>query len=215
MNNTYLGLIAFILVALVVLLYLPADIGNNGDTYSTSAEMSTSATETEVTTTNSNQNQNMTATIKTSVGDIELTFFPDSAPNTVENFRKLAEDDFYQGVIFHRVIEDFMIQGGDPTGTGRGGPGYTFADELDPDSAAAERGYQRGTLAMANSGPDTNGSQFFIMHQDQQLPYQYTIFGYVTKGMDVVDGIATVETNAQDKPLEDVVIEDVVIHTES
>lgn len=159
-----------------------------------------------------NNNATMTATIKTSKGDIELAFFPDSAPNTVDNFRTLAEDDFYEGVIFHRVIEGFMIQGGDPTGTGTGGPGYTFADELNPDSKAAERGYRRGTLAMANSGPDTNGSQFFIMHKDQQLPYQYTIFGYVTDGMDVVDKIATSETNMQDRPLEEIAIQEVVIN---
>lgn len=158
-----------------------------------------------------NNIDSMTATIKTSKGDIELAFFPDSAPNTVENFKTLAEDDFYQDVIFHRVIEGFMIQGGDPTGTGRGGPGYTFDDELNPESAAADRGYARGTLAMANSGPNTNGSQFFIMHQDQQLPYQYTIFGYVTDGMDVVDEIATSETNQQDRPLDEIVIQDVVI----
>jgi cyclophilin family peptidyl-prolyl cis-trans isomerase len=116
-------------------------------------------------------------------------------------------------VIFHRVIEGFMIQGGDPTGTGTGGPGYTFADELDPDSAAAKRGYKRGTLAMANSGPNSNGSQFFIMHEDKPLPYNYTIFGYVTDGMDVVDLIAMVETAPGDKPRTDVVIEDVVIDT--
>ncbi|MEX2515082.1 MAG: peptidylprolyl isomerase [Candidatus Paceibacterota bacterium] len=162
-----------------------------------------------------NNNATMTATIKTSKGDIELAFFPDSAPNTVDNFRTLAEDDFYEGVIFHRVIEGFMIQGGDPTGTGTGGPGYTFADELNSDSKAAERGYQRGTVAMANSGPNTNGSQFFIMHQDQQLPFNYTIFGYVTEGMDVVDEVAAVETDARDKPLDDIVIEDVKIESES
>ena len=160
------------------------------------------------------KNQTMTATIHTNKGDIELAFFADSAPKTVENFRTLAEDDFYQGVIFHRVIEDFMIQGGDPTGTGSGGPGYTFDDELDPDSKAAERGYARGTLAMANSGPNTNGSQFFIMHKDQDLPFNYTIFGYVTAGMDVVDEIAAVDTNTSDKPLNDITIEEVEIHEE-
>ena len=163
------------------------------------------------TTTNTNNITTMTATIETNKGAIELAFFSDSAPNTVANFKQLAEEDFYQGVIFHRVIEGFMVQGGDPTGTGRGGPGYTFADELNPNSKAAERGYSRGTLAMANSGPNTNGSQFFIMHQDYQLPYNYTIFGYVTAGMEVVDVIATVETDAGDRPLEEVIIEDIVI----
>lgn len=155
----------------------------------------------------------MTATIKTSKGDIELAFFEDSAPKTVENFKKLADEDFYQGVIFHRVIEDFMIQAGDPTGTGSGGPGYTFDDELDPNSAAAERGYTRGTLAMANRGPDTNGSQFFIMHQDQDLPFNYTIFGYVTDGMDTVDDVATVETDPNDKPREEVEIKNIEVNS--
>lgn len=171
----------------------------------------TSSPDRVATTTSNYQTQPMTATIKTNKGTITLAFFEESAPNTVENFRKLAEEDFYQGVIFHRVIEGFMIQGGDPTGSGRGGPGYTFPDELDPASEAAARGYTRGTLAMANSGPDTNGSQFFIMHQDYQLPYNYTIFGYVTDGMEVVDAIATTATDANDRPLEEVLIEDVVV----
>jgi cyclophilin family peptidyl-prolyl cis-trans isomerase len=178
------------------------------------AAMVTSENQASETATNTtNQSSAMTATIKTNKGDIDVAFFEDSAPKTVENFQKLAADDFYQGVIFHRVIEGFMIQGGDPTGTGTGGPGYTFADELDPDSAAAKRGYKRGTLAMANSGPNSNGSQFFIMHEDKPLPYNYTIFGYVTDGMDVVDLIAMVETAPGDKPRTDVVIEDVVIDT--
>jgi len=178
------------------------------------AAMVTSENQASETATNTtNQSSAMTATIKTNKGDIDVAFFEDSAPKTVENFQKLAADDFYQGVIFHRVIEGFMIQGGDPTGTGTGGPGYTFADELDPDSAAARRGYTRGTLAMANSGPNSNGSQFFIMHEDKPLPYNYTIFGYVTDGMDVVDTIAAVETAPGDKPRTDVVIEDVVIDT--
>jgi cyclophilin family peptidyl-prolyl cis-trans isomerase len=165
----------------------------------------------EVSTQTSNQLTSMTATIKTSKGDIKIDFFSESAPNTVANFKKLAQDDFYQEVILHRVIEGFMIQGGDPTGTGSGGPGYTFADELDPNSEAAARGYSRGIVAMANSGPDTNGSQFFIMHQDYNLPYNYTIFGYVTDGMDVVDAIATTETDGSDRPVEDVVIQDVIV----
>lgn len=149
------------------------------------------------------------ATLKTSKGDITLEFYSDIAPNAVDNFLRLAGENYYDGIIFHRVIEGFMIQGGDPTGTGTGGPGYTFADELVPESEVAQRGYVRGTLAMANAGPDTNGSQFFIMHQDQALPYNYTIFGRVTSGMEVVDAIAAIETDSEDKPLEDVVIENV------
>ncbi len=151
------------------------------------------------------------ATLKTSEGDIVLEFYPELAPNTVLNFQRLAETGFYDGVIFHRVIEGFMIQGGDPTGTGTGGPGYSFDDEFDPSSEIAQRGYVRGTLAMANSGPNTNGSQFFIMHKDTPLPYEYTIFGRVVEGMDVVDAIATTETGAKDKPVADMVIEEVVI----
>ncbi len=150
------------------------------------------------------------ATIKTNKGDITLEFYPELAPRTVANFQKLAESGFYDGLIFHRVIEGFMIQGGDPTGTGTGGPGYQFADELDSGSEIARRGYVRGTLAMANSGPDTNGSQFFIVHRDADLPYQYTIFGRVTEGMNTVDAIATVETDGRDKPVEEVVIEKVI-----
>lgn len=154
------------------------------------------------------------ATLKTTKGDITLEFYLELAPNAVKNFLTLAEQGFYDGVIFHRVIENFMIQGGDPTGTGMGGPGYAFDDEFDPSSEIARKGYQRGTLAMANSGPNTNGSQFFIMHKDYPLPYQYTIFGRVTEGMDVVDVIATTKTDSNDKPLEDVVINKVILFVE-
>ena len=149
-----------------------------------------------------------TATIRTSKGDITAKLFADEAPNTVNNFVNLARDGFYDGVIFHRVIQGFMIQGGDPTGTGRGGPGYRFADELE---AARSRGYKMGTLAMANAGPNTNGSQFFIMHVDYGLPPQYSVFGKATDGLDVVDDIATTPTGAGDKPHEDVVIQTVEI----
>ncbi len=149
-----------------------------------------------------------TATIKTSKGDITAKLFADEAPNTVNNFVNLARDGFYDGVIFHRVIQGFMIQGGDPTGSGRGGPGYRFADELE---ASRNRGYKMGTLAMANAGPNTNGSQFFIMHTDYGLPPQYSVFGKATDGLDVVDDIATTPTGTADKPLEDVVIETIEI----
>jgi len=143
------------------------------------------------------------ATLHTNNGQIELELFDGDAPNTVENFRKLAGDGFYDGVIFHRVIPDFMIQGGDPTGTGSGGPGYTFEDEFNSNPVA------RGALAMANSGPNTNGSQFFIVTADAcpWLDGKHTVFGRVTNGMDVVDVISKVETGAADRPREDVVIE--------
>ncbi len=142
-----------------------------------------------------------TATITTNLGDIVIEFFADSAPQTVNNFLFLAQQGYYDGVIFHRVIPGFMIQGGDPTGTGRGGPGYSFADEL-----TTPRAYNRGIVAMANSGPNTNGSQFFIMQADYGLPYSYTIFGEVTAGMEVVDAIAAIPTGPGDRPTTDVVI---------
>lgn len=147
-----------------------------------------------------------TATISTNLGDIVIEFFADTAPNTVNNFVFLAGAGYYDGVIFHRVIPGFVAQAGDPTGTGRGGPGYTFADELtDP------RPYTRGIVAMANAGPDTNGSQFFVVHQDVSLPYAYTIFGEVTSGMEVVDAMTEVPTGPGDKPTSDIVIESITV----
>jgi peptidyl-prolyl cis-trans isomerase B (cyclophilin B) len=151
------------------------------------------------------------ATLHTSHGPIAVELFDDDAPKTVSNFRKLADDGFYDGVIFHRVIPDFMIQGGDPTGTGRGGPGYTFEDEINANRIV------RGALAMANAGPDTNGSQFFIVTTEAApwLDGKHTVFGRVSDGMDVVDAISTVQTDAQDKPRQDVTIERVELSGES
>jgi cyclophilin family peptidyl-prolyl cis-trans isomerase len=144
-----------------------------------------------------------TATLHTNHGAIEIELFDDAAPKTVENFRKLAGDGFYDGVIFHRVIKDFMIQGGDPTGTGTGGPGYTFEDEINDNKIV------RGALAMANAGPNTNGSQFFIVTTDAApwLDGKHTVFGYVTDGMEAVDSIENSDTDARDKPSPDAVIE--------
>jgi peptidyl-prolyl cis-trans isomerase B (cyclophilin B) len=143
------------------------------------------------------------ATLHTNHGAIDVELFDADAPKTVENFRTLAGDGFYNGVVFHRVIPDFMIQGGDPTGTGMGGPGYTFEDE------ANDHGVVRGVLAMANAGPNTNGSQFFIVTAEATpwLDGKHTVFGRVTNGMDVVDTISQVQTDANDKPREPVVIE--------
>ena len=146
-----------------------------------------------------------TATMETSKGTIVLELFADEAPKTVNNFVFLAREGFYDGVIFHRVIDGFMIQGGDPTGTGMNGPGYRFADE------PVTRQYLAGTLAMANAGPNTNGSQFFIMHKNFGLPPDYTIFGMATAGQDVVDAIATTPRSPTDRPLEDVYIVSVTI----
>jgi peptidyl-prolyl cis-trans isomerase B (cyclophilin B) len=144
-----------------------------------------------------------TAVLHTNHGAIEVELFDDDAPETVGNFRKLAGDGFYDGVIFHRVIKDFMIQGGDPTGTGTGGPGYTFEDEIN------EHKIERGALAMANAGPGTNGSQFFIVTVDAApwLDGKHTVFGTVRSGMEAVDSIEGTPTGARDKPVDDAVIE--------
>jgi peptidyl-prolyl cis-trans isomerase B (cyclophilin B) len=148
-----------------------------------------------------------TATMNTSEGAIGLELFDEDAPKTVENFRKLAGDGFYDGIVFHRVIRDFMIQGGCPEGTGRGGPGYTFEDEFNQHKIV------RGALAMANAGPNTNGSQFFIVTTDAApwLDGKHTVFGQVTDGMDVVDRIEAKETDGSDRPREDVRIESVAL----
>ena len=147
------------------------------------------------------------ATLHTNHGPIELELFEGEAPKTVDNFRKLAEDGFYNGVIFHRVIPDFMIQGGDPTGTGTGGPGYTFEDEFNDHPVA------RGALAMANAGPNTNGSQFFIVTTQEAswLDGKHTVFGRVVEGMDVVDRIEATDTDGRDRPREDIAMTGVQI----
>ena len=154
------------------------------------------------------QNTSYTAEIKTNQGTITVKLLADEAPNTVNNFVFLAREGFYDGVIFHRVISGFMLQGGDPTGTGTGGPGYKFADEL---AAAQSRGYKLGTLAMANAGPNTNGSQFFIMHADYALPPHYNVFGKTIDGLDVVDKIGNTQTGPADRPVEDIIIETIEI----
>ena len=145
------------------------------------------------------------ATMRTSEGPIQLELFEEDAPQTVGNFKKLAQDGFYDGVIFHRVIKDFMVQGGDPTGTGSGGPGYTFDDEINQHRVV------RGALAMANAGPNTNGSQFFIVTTDEApwLDGKHTVFGRVVEGMDVVDRIEGARTGPGDRPVDDIKIEGV------
>ena len=149
------------------------------------------------------------ATLRTNHGPITVELFDEDAPQTVANFKKLAGDGFYDGVIFHRVIKGFMVQGGDPTGTGSGGPGYTFEDEFNRHKVV------RGALAMANAGPNTNGSQFFIVTTDEApwLDGKHTVFGQVTQGMDAVDSIEGTSTDGRDKPHDDVVIEGVDLQT--
>jgi peptidyl-prolyl cis-trans isomerase B (cyclophilin B) len=145
------------------------------------------------------------ANLNTTCGTIELELFDGDAPETVANFRKLAAEHFYDGLIFHRVIPDFMIQGGCPEGTGTGGPGYAFKDEINPHRVV------RGALAMANAGPNTNGSQFFIVTAEQApwLDGKHTVFGQVSAGMDAVDAIEALPTDARDRPLEPPAIESI------
>ena len=148
------------------------------------------------------------ATMHTNRGPIEIDFFDEDAPKTVDNFVKLSRDGFYDGLVFHRVIKDFMIQGGCPQGTGTGGPGYQFEDEFNDHKIV------RGALAMANAGPNTNGSQFFIVTTEAAswLDGKHTVFGEVTSGMDAVDAIEGAEIGAQDRPVQDAKIERVEVH---
>ncbi len=190
-----------------------ATISDSAGTPSPSAEVSAAVTASASATPVSNERKNNMheITITTNFGDIVFQTYDDDAPKTVDNFVALATKGFYTNVIFHRVIEGFMIQGGDPTGTGSGGPGYSFDDELSPDTESAKIGYVRGTVAMANAGPNTNGSQFFIMHTDYPLPHSYTIFGHVVRGQDVVDKIATTKVDSNDRPLSPVTIKKVAV----
>src|SRR6187551_400397 len=151
------------------------------------------------------------ATLHTNAGEIVLELHDSDAPKTVENFRKLAADGFYDGLVFHRVIPDFMIQGGCPEGTGRGGPGYTFEDEINQHKIV------KGTLAMANAGPDTNGSQFFIVTADETpwLDGKHTAFGQVVDGMDVVERLGNAETDRRDRPVEPLGIQSVELADQS
>jgi len=159
------------------------------------------------------KNKTYVATLHTTVGDIVIELDASATPITANNFVYLADQHFYDNTIFHRVIKGFMIQGGDPTGTGMGGPGYTFNDE------PFQGSYTRGTVAMANAGPNTNGSQFFIMQEDNPLPPNYVIFGHVTQGMDVVDAIANAPVEASSngemsKPVDPVTVQSVTIATQ-
>lgn len=187
---------------------------NGGDNSLTNSPLSTdtngqSNTDTDLK--NQTKKEKNMITLETNYGKIVFETYNNDAPKTVNNFITLAEKGFYDNLTFHRVIKGFMIQGGDPNGNGTGGPGYKFEDELNPNTQSYKNGYKKGVVAMANSGPDTNGSQFFIMTEDYPLPNSYTIFGKVVEGQDVVDTIANVQTGANDKPVSPVIIKKVTV----
>ncbi len=173
-------------------------------------DLGTTTPDTNVSIITDNKKTHM-VTLETNYGKIVFQTYDADAPHTVANFVTLANKKFYDGLTFHRVIKGFMIQGGDPNGNGTGGPGYTFADELNPNTDLYKAGYKKGVVAMANAGPDTNGSQFFIMTADYPLPNNYTIFGKVVSGQDVVDKIALVRTGQNDKPVSPVVMKTVIV----
>lgn len=212
-HNKYIALVIIIVILIGIYFLWPKEsVTKTIVPEQTQETLATTTVSTNETTTNKQvKNLMNTITIETNKGNIVFETYNSDAPKTVENFITLANKGFYNGVIFHRVIKGFMIQGGDPTGTGRGGPGYAFADELNPSTESYKTGYVRGTVAMANSGPNTNGSQFFIMHKDTPLPNNYSIFGRVISGMDVVDAIANSATDGGDKPLDKIVMNKVTV----
>lgn len=216
----YIGIIIVVAAVIFGVWYFTKS-STNQDLSSTTpqTQTDTNTTETKPITNLNDTQKTMNATLHTNKGDITIQFYDTDAPNTVANFIKLAKENFYDGIKFHRVIKGFMIQAGDPltkddskmSQWGTGGPGYKFADEINPNSDLYKTGYKQGIVAMANSGPNTNGSQFFIMHVDYPLPPLYTIFGKVVVGQDVVDKIANVETASGDRPVEPVVIKSITL----
>ncbi len=197
----------FIGIFLVLLIFIWIVRHPNLNSTSTNTNSST----TNNTATKVAQKSMNTITLNTNMGQIVFETYNNDAPRTVQNFIDLANKGFYNNLIFHRVISGFMIQGGDPSGNGTGGPGYDFPDELNPNTASYQAGYTKGVVAMANRGPNTNGSQFFIMLADNPLPHNYTIFGKVISGQDVVDRIGLLPVDASDKPLTSAVINSVVV----
>ncbi|MFA5000879.1 MAG: peptidylprolyl isomerase [Candidatus Paceibacterota bacterium] len=214
-NKTLISLILVVIVIALIIIGWGASRSNPPITQPNSLPATSSG--------QANKIMSPIITLDTSLGEIQFETYTNDAPNTVANFVKLAQAGYYDGLNFHRVIKDFMIQGGDPncspelsktpaTGPcGTGGPGYEFADELNPDTASYKAGYQKGVVAMANAGPNTNGSQFFIMLADNPLPNAYTIFGKVIKGQEVVDKIGEVKTDDNDRPTTPVIIKKVTI----
>ncbi len=214
MKKTYLFaiIVAVIITAAIgyFLIYKPQDNGEN--VYSKSSPQNKTV-ESEQNTNTNLKNKMHIITLKTNFGEIQLETYDADAPKTVDNFITLAGKSFYDNLTFHRVIKGFMIQGGDPKGNGSGGPGYTFLDELNPNTESYKAGYKKGVVAMANAGPNTNGSQFFIMLQDYPLPNNYTIFGKVIKGQEIVDAIGNTQIGANDKPVKPVAMEKVTVET--
>lgn len=205
-NKGFSKIVYVVIIAIVAILVI------GGFYYYSANQQQTSKTNSLNNSNNSTiKNMSHIITIKTNMGDISFETYDADAPNTVKNFITLAEKGFYNGVIFHRVIPGFMIQGGDPTGNGTGDPGYQFADELNPNTDSYKAGYLKGVVAMANAGPNTNGSQFFIMVADYPLPNSYTIFGKVVSGQDVADAISKVQTGQNDKPVSKVIMEQVTV----
>lgn len=184
----------------------PAATGNNSGSGTGNQNQEQSNSNLTPTPSSTNSNKNHMITLDTTFGQIQFETFDHDAPKAVENFITLAGKGFYNNLTFHRIIKGFMIQGGDPKGNGTGGPGYTFEDELNPNTASYKLGYVKGIVAMANAGPNTNGSQFFIMLQDTPLPHNYTIFGKVIKGQGVVDAIGQTATDSGDRPLKPVIM---------
>ncbi len=209
-------LVSLVLVAIVIGLII---VGWGATRPNQSIDLLNTASSSPINQINQNEKMSQIITLDTSLGQIQFETYESDAPKTVANFVKLANQGYYNGLTFHRVIPDFMIQGGDPNCTseqstgvcGTGGPGYQFADELNPDTPSYQAGYQRGVVAMANAGPNTNGSQFFIMHQDYSLDHNYTIFGKVIKGQEVIDEISKVKTAEGDRPVTAIVIKNVEV----
>lgn len=223
MINKYIGILAVVIIIGLGIWFFTS--GNKAENVMPAPDATLETTQIEEENINNLSNEKaikemQTATLSTSMGSIKIEFFSDEAPKTVENFMKLSKEGFYNGVKFHRVIKGFMIQAGDPTSKddskmslwGTGGPGYKFADEINASGDLYTKvGYKKGIVAMANSGPNTNGSQFFIMHADYPLPPLYTIFGKVIAGQDVVDKIALVQTTTNDRPVQAVVINSISV----
>jgi cyclophilin family peptidyl-prolyl cis-trans isomerase len=216
-KNTYIvGVIVLVVLAGVV--YLGFSQGPQGlereevaSPSSTPPETSSGTPASETSSLNSLTNNMHTITLDTNFGKVKFQTYDADAPKTVENFITLANKGFYNNLTFHRVIKDFMIQGGDPTGNGTGGPGYAFEDELNPATESYKSGYKKGVVAMANAGPNTNGSQFFIMLADYPLPNKYSIFGKVIEGQSVVDAIGLTKTDGNDKPLSPAIIKSAIV----